>query len=196
MVNRTWSWLMGRGIVNPVDALSRENAAVVPELLESLAADFRDGYKLRPLIRRICTSVAYQRQPAADSTSESERQRIFFAARSSRPMMPEQWIKSLSIVLDRPVPVAEQLGRQTQQLLGVSLQQTPGSDPYQWTQTSQTLVRQLSGPVRAPLRSLDSLYLATLAREPTEQERSLLRDYSSQETLFALIHSNEFIMND
>ncbi len=196
MVNRTWSWLMGRGMVDPVDGLSRENPATVPELLEALAADFRDDFQLEPLIRRICLSAAYQRQVPSGDSSQCEQQKRFFAARSARPMMPEQWIASLAIVLDRPGPDAEQLAQQSRQLLGISPQATPAADPYLWTETSQTLVRQLSGPIRAPLRNLESLYLATLARKPTAQEHQMLDGYSSQETLFALIHSNEFILND
>lgn len=196
MVNRTWSWLMGRGLVDPVDGLSRENPPSVPELLERLAEDFRGGFQIQSLIRRICLSDAYQRRPARGMTAESERQRTFFAARSTRPMTPEQWIASMSIVLRRPVPDAPQLAQQSSQLLGIAPQATPDSDPYQWTQTSQTLVRQLSGPIRAPLRNLDSLYLATLARKPTDAERKLMEGHTSQEMLFALVHGNEFVMND
>lgn len=196
MVNRTWSWLMGRGIVDPVDGLSRDNRGSVPDLLESLAADFRSGFQLKELVRQICNSDAYQRQPAAGVSSESQRQRELFAARTTRPMMPEQWVASLAVALDRPLPDNVQLYRQVRQLLGVSPQATPDTDPFQWTETSQTLVRQLSGPVRAPLRNVDSLFLATVARPPTTAEREMVKDHTSQELLFALIHSNEFIMND
>jgi hypothetical protein len=196
MVNRTWSWLMGRGMVDPVDGLSRENQPTVPKLLEALAADFREGFRLRPLIRRICRSDAYQRKPAGTASRESQRQRQFFAARTTRPMMPEQWIVSVAVVLDRPVPGPQQVAQQTRQLLGIPPQATPTSDPYQWTETSQTLVRQLSGPIRAPLRDLESLFMATLARSPTAQEGKLMDGYSSQEILFALIHGNEFVLND
>ena len=197
MVNRTWAWLMGRGLVDPVDGLSRDNPAAVPELLEALADDLRkEDYRLRPLIRRICASQAYQRQPALGITADDESARTLFAVRTTRQMMPEQWISSLALVLDRPPPSPVQLAQQANRLLGITPQANPVSDPYSWVATSQTVIRQLSGPIRAPLRSLDSLYLATLARKPTYAERELVCEYSSQETLFALVHGDEFIMND
>lgn len=197
MVNRTWHWLMGRGIVDPVDGLSRDNPARLPVLLEQLAADFRHSqFQLQPLIRRICLSDAYQRQPAVGDSSESERQLQLFAARNVRPMLPEQWVASTAVVLDRPVPLPEQLTLRARQLLGQTRQESPATDPYTWTATSQTLIRQLSSPMPAPLGDLDAMFLVTLGRRPTARERELVSGHSSQDTLFALVHSNEFMMND
>lgn len=197
MVNRTWHWLMGRGIIDPVDGLSRDNPASVPQLLETLASDLRaDGYQLRPLVRRICLSQAYQRQPATASSSDSEEQLRLFAARNVRPMLPEQWLASTAIVLDRSLPAPAALANQSRQLLGLARQGSPANDPFQWTATTQTLIRQLAGEVPAPLRDLDTVFLATLARRPTEAERELVAGHRSQDTLFALVHGNEFIMND
>src|SRR5581483_364802 len=60
IVNRVWADLMGRGIVDPVDDLRATNPASNPELLDTLAADFRkNGCDLKKLIRTICTSHAY-----------------------------------------------------------------------------------------------------------------------------------------
>ncbi len=197
MVNRTWYWLMGRGIVDPVDALSRENPAVMPELLETLAADLRaEQFGLRSLIRRICLSEAYQRAAEHDQSTESERRRELFAARTARPLLPEQWIASVAIVLDRPAPTPEELARQCRQWLGIGRQVTPASDPFAWTPTTQTLIRQLSGEIPVPLRDVDSLFLATLARKPTDQERKIVSDHTARETVFALVHGNEFMTND
>ena len=203
MVNRTWHWLMGRGIVDPVDGLSRDNPASVPDLLEELAADLRgDRFRLAPLIRRICLSQAYQRRPvgndssvARDSATEKEILRLF-AARTVRPQLPEQWIASVSVVLDRPLPPPDRLADEVRQSLGLGRQATPANDPLQWTSTSQTLIRQLSSDVPAPLRDLESIFWATLARAPTPEESQWVASYPSSEVMFALVHSNEFVMND
>jgi hypothetical protein len=60
MVNRVWTDLMERGLVEPVDDLRASNPPSNGPLLEALAADFRDnGYDIKKLIRRITTSHVY-----------------------------------------------------------------------------------------------------------------------------------------
>lgn len=60
MVNRVWTDLMERGLVEPVDDLRMSNPPSNGPLLEALAADFRDnGYDIKKLIRRITTSYVY-----------------------------------------------------------------------------------------------------------------------------------------
>ncbi|MEM1068313.1 MAG: DUF1549 domain-containing protein [Planctomycetota bacterium] len=200
MVNRTWHWLMGRGLVDPVDGWTRENKGSAPQLLEDLAADFRHSdFQLRALIQRICLSDAYQRQPIqgdAKPTEKAESMRRLFAARTVRPLVPEQWLMSVAQVLDRPLPSPVELTEQSRRLLGLNPGSQSAGDPYDWTANTQTLIRQLSGDVPPPLRDLQAMYRATLARDPTSDERVLAERYSSQSILFALVHCNEFVMND
>jgi hypothetical protein len=60
MVNRVWTDLMERGLVEPVDDLRSSNPPSNGPLLDALAADFRDnGYDIKKLIRRITTSHVY-----------------------------------------------------------------------------------------------------------------------------------------
>ncbi|MEL6106797.1 MAG: DUF1553 domain-containing protein [Planctomycetota bacterium] len=63
MVNRVWSHLFGEGIVRTVDNFgSRGERPSHPQLLDALALDLmRDGWKLKPLIRKIVGSEAYSR---------------------------------------------------------------------------------------------------------------------------------------
>lgn len=62
IVNRYWSYFLGRGIIDPVDDIRASNPASNPELLDALTKDFTDnGYDLKRLIRLICTSATYQR---------------------------------------------------------------------------------------------------------------------------------------
>ncbi|MGB4708085.1 MAG: DUF1549 domain-containing protein [Fuerstiella sp.] len=62
IVNRTWNYLMGRGLVEPIDDLRSTNPATHPELLNWLAMDFGNHqHSLRHLIRTVCLSNAYQR---------------------------------------------------------------------------------------------------------------------------------------
>ncbi len=60
IVNRVWSMVMGRGLVEPVDQMHAGNPASHPELLEQLGAAFMDdGFRLKSLLRRILKSRAY-----------------------------------------------------------------------------------------------------------------------------------------
>jgi hypothetical protein len=60
MVNRVWSDLMGRGIVEPVDDLRATNPPSNGPLLEALADDFRQHeFNLKELIKTITSSYVY-----------------------------------------------------------------------------------------------------------------------------------------
>ncbi len=66
MAGRIWEALMGRGLVSPVDDIRATNPPSHPELLDRLSHYFSENdYKLRPLIRLICTSAAYNRASRA-----------------------------------------------------------------------------------------------------------------------------------
>lgn len=60
IVNRVWSDIMGRGLVEPVDDLRATNPATNGPLLEALAAEFRkQNCDLKKLIRTIVSSYVY-----------------------------------------------------------------------------------------------------------------------------------------
>jgi hypothetical protein len=73
IVNRYWSYFLGRGIIDPVDDIRASNPASNPELLDAITKDFVDnGYDLKRLIRLICTSATYQRSLAANQWNEDD----------------------------------------------------------------------------------------------------------------------------
>ena len=60
-MNRVWKYLLGRGLVEPVDDLRSTNPSTHPALLDALANDFvTKGYDLRGLVRTIVSSRTYQ----------------------------------------------------------------------------------------------------------------------------------------
>ncbi|MDA0834532.1 MAG: DUF1553 domain-containing protein [Planctomycetota bacterium] len=60
-VNRYWAYLMGRGLVMPVDDLRASNPASHPALFDELARQFAEqGFDLKWLLRTICQSHVYQ----------------------------------------------------------------------------------------------------------------------------------------
>jgi hypothetical protein len=59
-VNRTWSYFLGVGLIDPVDDIRAGNPPSNPELLDRLAEDFiQSGFDVRKLIRLIVTSRVY-----------------------------------------------------------------------------------------------------------------------------------------
>ena len=73
-VNRMWSYFFGRGLVDPVDDFRSTNPPTHPELLASLAQDFRtNGHDLRRLIRLIVTSRTYQLSGQPEESNRDDR---------------------------------------------------------------------------------------------------------------------------
>ncbi len=97
-VNRIWSHLMGRGIVEPVDDFRATNPPVNPELLDALTADFiRSGFDLRHAVRAICASRAYQLDSRPNATNADDE--INFSRALPRRLGAEQLLDSVHGVL-------------------------------------------------------------------------------------------------
>lgn len=75
LANRTWAWLLGRGIVHPADDLRPDNPPVNPALLDHLAQVLLAAhYDQRALFRAILNSQTYQLSslaPTADPRAET-----------------------------------------------------------------------------------------------------------------------------
>ncbi len=60
-VNRLWSYLLGTGLIEPVDDIRAGNPPSNPELLDYLTKEFVDSeFNTRHLIKTICNSRTYQ----------------------------------------------------------------------------------------------------------------------------------------
>jgi hypothetical protein len=61
VVNRTWAWVMGRGIIHEPDEIREGNLPSNPELLAYLEKELiSSGYNLKHITRLIFTSTTYQ----------------------------------------------------------------------------------------------------------------------------------------
>jgi hypothetical protein len=74
LVNRMWSYLLGVGLIEPVDDIRAGNPPSNPELLKRLTAEFiGNGFDVRGLIRRICTSRVYQHSIVTNKWNEDDQ---------------------------------------------------------------------------------------------------------------------------
>jgi mono/diheme cytochrome c family protein len=73
-VNRLWGYLLGAGLIEPLDDVRAGNPPTNPELLDYLAAEFvRSGFDVRYVIGLICRSRAYQLSIETNRWNEDDR---------------------------------------------------------------------------------------------------------------------------
>jgi hypothetical protein len=74
IVNRMWSYFMGKGIIDPVDDIRASNPPSNPALLEALTKDFvAHNFDLRYLMRTIVSSRVYQTSIVTNEWNASDR---------------------------------------------------------------------------------------------------------------------------
>jgi hypothetical protein len=99
--NRIWSFVMGRGIVDPPDDFRESNPPSNAALLEALANDFRDdGFDRQHLLKVILNSRTYQAdfRPAEGSKDEIK----YFSHYQPRLLSAEQLLDAICAVTDLP----------------------------------------------------------------------------------------------
>ena len=72
-VNRVWSYLLGVGIIEPVDDIRAGNPPSNPKLLDKLTQEFiASGFNVQELIKTICKSRTYQHSIATNKWNEDD----------------------------------------------------------------------------------------------------------------------------
>ncbi len=96
IVNRFWGYLMGRGLVEPLDDVRATNPASNPELLDALAADFiKHKYDLKHLLRTIMNARAYQLSSIKIPGNEADAQNVHYTRFAVRRLTAEQMADAL-----------------------------------------------------------------------------------------------------
>ncbi|MBL4849854.1 MAG: DUF1553 domain-containing protein [Planctomycetes bacterium] len=94
IVNRTWSFFFGRGVIDPVDAINQDDFAL-PELMEVLEDDFRrSGYDLRRLVSILIRTRAYQLSSRGKAEGRADSEELF-ARMPLRQLAAEQLFYSV-----------------------------------------------------------------------------------------------------
>ncbi len=95
IVNRVWSYFLGKGIIDPVDDIRASNPPVNAALLDALTKDFTDhNFDLQYLMRTIANSRTYQ---AAITTNEwNKDDAINFSRFMPRRLSAEQLMDAVN----------------------------------------------------------------------------------------------------
>ncbi len=196
-VNRVWSQMFGRGLVEPVDDLGPHNPPSHPQLLAELTDYFVEtGFDLRELYRTLARTDAYQRSSAVSSDEPPPPE--LFATMAIKTLTSEQLYDCLNQTLmrrtaDQPdfLPAAQGLfdprrlafaakmnmqgGNATEFEAGIlqALTLLNGSETAAATSVDQSsLLASLEAPWFADHERVEVLLLATLSRPPSEQENA------------------------
>jgi hypothetical protein len=95
VVNRYWGYLMGKGLVNPIDDLRETNPPSNPELLDALAGEFvASGFDLKALLRLIMNSRVYQL--SALPTPDNRLDDTFFTHYRVKRLTAEQLLDAIN----------------------------------------------------------------------------------------------------
>jgi hypothetical protein len=224
--NRVWYQFFGRGLVNPVDDMNAANKPSHPELLTALAEEFRaSGFDLKHLIRGICNSKAYQR--TSKPTGSNADDRSLYSHLAVRVMTPFQLSDSLEAVFalannDKTPPPTEASRKQRageRSRFAAFFMGEDGAEPTEYQAgIPQALYLMNSGHhyriaraanevvarQKTPERVVETFFLATLSRPPTERESQVMLAHLAKATdkraayhdiLWALINSTEFVSN-
>ena len=154
-VNRTWFWLVGRGIVHEPDDIRADNPPSHPELLAFLERELvASRFDMKQVHRLILNSSAYQLSSIPAST----------------PPPPDN---SFACALKRPLD-AEVLIDALNQITGMSEQYSSAiPEPYTFIPPDQRSIALADGSIR-------SAFLETLGRPP--RDTGLASERSAQPT--------------
>lgn len=231
-VNRIWGQLFGRGFVEPVDDLSENNQASHPKLFAELTDYFVEiGFDLRELYRTLALTKTYQL--SSRWKGEKEPPTEAFARAATKPLSPDQLYDSVNRVLARKGNGAGMPGVPASPLLDPARQaflsriQSPsrtateysagalqalmlmnGTDIAMATAPKDSaLLASMSAPWLNDGDRVEILFLATLSRIPTEEERQLFAEHASaaktdeekelawSDLLWVMLNSAEFAIN-
>lgn len=228
-VNRIWAIMFGRGMIQPVDDIPLEGP--FPKPLEVLVDDFiANGYDIQRLIRIIASSKTFQRDSQADFEilSRHESKLAVFPMIRLRPeQVAGAIVQSTSLkTIDSTSHIIARLIKFGQQNDFVGRFGDPGEDEF--VEKSETITQRLlmmngdmindrltnglNSVTRIAMlspsmdKAIETIYLATLSRLPTEQESARFasqldelhgdqRNEKVSDLFWTLINSVEFVWN-
>jgi hypothetical protein len=223
IANRLWWLVMGRGLVDPLDQHHVDNGPSHPELLQLLGDEMKSRkFDLRSMIRDLVLSEAYARGSRWEPKSGARPAPATYATAVAKPMSAEQLFHSF-VTATGPQPADVSLTDIRARF--VTAYANPPKEPEIDFAPSVKAALFLSNDekvldVLKPREgnlidrlakqadagaAAEELYLAVLARRPTDDERNEVRDLVAKHgsdkgklygmLAWALVSSTEFCLN-
>jgi hypothetical protein len=200
-VNRAWAHLFGRGLVEPVDDMRPENAAIAPAVLDTLSRDFAaSGFDLRRLLRALVLTKTYQLSSRSEESDPSRT--LHFAQMNMKSLTADQLYDCISVATRQSGMTGGQAdaaglvrfedtsrqafidkfkapaGQVTDYHAGIpqALTLMHGGLIHGATEVgSSGLLKSLAAPFFTDEQRLDTLFLSTLSRYPEPAEREHMK---------------------
>jgi hypothetical protein len=212
LVNRVWSWLLGRGLVHPVDDFTGKNRPLSSGVMNALAREFSDNkYSIKHLVKAICASETYQRSCGGDSAYT----KVDFSRGMIRQLNGEQLVNSLRVATGgrpgRDIPVTLQMvgGLYPAGAIWTETTPLPGNARQALLLRNNTeIMGWIGGSVLGAIKAgpgsveekVDEMFLAALSRKADDSERtryaSFLKAHPGQgyeDAYWTLLNSSEFV---
>lgn len=232
--NRIWQHFFGIGIIEPVDDVRVSNPPSNPELLEELSKRFTEyNYDMRKIVRDICLSKTYQRSTRRNESNQKDELNFAHQnIRRIKAESMLDIISQITNTKDdfaklppgaRAVQIADgatsnyfltTFGRATRETacscevkmeptLSQALHLMNGDTVNSKMQQGGVLA-ELKKLELEPMQIVDRLYIQTLTRQPTEEEKQSLAplfaeganvDQGLEDVFWALLNSRELLFN-
>ncbi|MCA9024628.1 MAG: DUF1553 domain-containing protein [Planctomycetaceae bacterium] len=232
--NRLWAHFFGIGIIEPVDDVRVSNPASNPELLDALAQHLTEsGYDIRQLVREICNSKTYQRSTIRNDSNMSDEMNFAHQnIRRIKAESMLDIVSQVTNTKDkfRGLPLGAKatqiadgttssyflttFGRATRETVcscEVKMEPTLSQALHLMNGDTVNAKMKQGGVLKAlqdeglePMQIVDRLYVACLARKPTEEEVASLSplfaegsdiNQGLEDSFWALLNSREFLFN-
>jgi len=224
IANRLWWFMMGRGLVDPLDMHHSGNPPSHPELLDLLASEMVEHtFDIKWMLRELALTDTYQRSSLQIGDNEVSPLAESFRTALERPLSSEQWLAVLSEATGEVTTDAKTLAEWKVRFDKVFA--NPPKEPEllvaptvkaalflsnDWVVLSWfdrhdgNLVDRLC-KLENPSTMIDEAYLSVLTRMPTADERSDMEGFLDQfngprekaigQMAWALASSTEFFVN-
>jgi hypothetical protein len=228
-VNRVWGQLVGEGFYMPIDDMGPERTASHAGALEALSSGFTaSGYDIAWLFRVIANTETYQREIRSHDPGSSAAFASAAPVRLRADQLYKSLVKVLGLKEEIPPgPMGPGMGmyRPNQPFLRLRVEQLFGFDPSTSPDelngtipqalfmmnsglvngltraAGQTRLGQILEKFKSDDDALAELYLVVYAREPSDKESKLCRDYIAkvnnrqeafEDIFWSLLNSTEF----
>lgn len=235
IANRLWSHYFGRGLVEPIDDNRATNPATNEPLLAALEAHLKEvKYDLKAFTKTLLLSRAYQLGPATDANRDDRQHfsharpkaleaEVLLDAICQTTGVPEKFngwpegVRSIQVwdnrmpsyffrIFGRPVRATVcECERSNEPSISQALHLLNSPEVNQKLTHRRGVARKLAESPLSNDQITDEIYLSTLNRYPTADERTLLqpafetaganRHQALEDLLWAVMNTKEFLYN-